>query len=280
MMGAAEIAKGLPNARKNGAAWKACCPAHDDHEPSLDIDDGPDGKPLVICRAGCTQDAVIAALKARGAWPEAPATGHEKRKRRIAATNDYTDAGGELAYQVVRYDPKDFRQRRPDSDRKGEWLWNMHGVAPVPYRLPELVASDHRAVLVCEGEKDADKVAALGLVSTTNHGGAGKWRTELNRWFKGRTVYILAHNDNAGRDHAEHVARNLHGIAASVHVVALPCLSEKGDAADWIGAGGTAEALQALCKASPAWQPEAADEAQKTVLTSAQFVAGFIAPTT
>lgn len=156
MMDAAEIAKGLPKARKIvGRGWRACCPAHDDHEPSLDVDDAPDGKVLVKCRAGCSQDAVIAALKARGAWPEAARNGHDKPKRRIVATYDYHDAAGEVAYQVVRFEPKDFRQRRPDPAKPGEWVWNMSGISPVPYRLPELASSDNRAVLVCEGEKDA-----------------------------------------------------------------------------------------------------------------------------
>ena len=39
---------------------------------------------------------------------------NNKRKSRIVATYDYTDADGSLLYQVARYDPKDFRQRRPD----------------------------------------------------------------------------------------------------------------------------------------------------------------------
>lgn len=42
-------------------------------------------------------------------------------KRVIAATYDYTDGNGFLQYQVVRYEPKDFRQRRPqraDDDRR------------------------------------------------------------------------------------------------------------------------------------------------------------------
>jgi putative DNA primase/helicase len=260
MMDAAEIARGLHKAHKNGKGWKACCPGHDDHEPSLDIDDAADGKVLVKCRAGCKQEDVVAALKGLGLWPEALKNGHDKPKRRVVATYDYHDAAGEVVYQVVRFEPKDFRQRRPDPARKGEWLWNMNGVSPVPYRLPRLLVSGACATIICEGEKDADAVGRLGLVTTTNHGGAGKWRPDLNRWFKSRTVFILPHNDKAGRDHAEHVAGNLHGLAASVHVVELPGLGEKGDAFDWIKAGGTSEALQKLCKAAPAWQPKPAAE--------------------
>jgi hypothetical protein len=48
----------------------ARCPAHDDHTPSLSIRDGDGGKVLVRCHAGCNQQAVITAVRARGLWPE------------------------------------------------------------------------------------------------------------------------------------------------------------------------------------------------------------------
>ena len=42
-------------------SWRACCPAHDDRSPSLDITDAGD-RVLLICRAGCAFDEVRAAL--------------------------------------------------------------------------------------------------------------------------------------------------------------------------------------------------------------------------
>src|SRR5262249_23184833 len=41
----------------------------DDREPSLSIRDGKDGKVLLHCHAGCSQESVIAALRQRGLWP-------------------------------------------------------------------------------------------------------------------------------------------------------------------------------------------------------------------
>jgi hypothetical protein len=49
------------------AGWRT---AHDDRKPSLSIHDGHDGKVLVHCHAGCTQTAVMEALRARGLWRE------------------------------------------------------------------------------------------------------------------------------------------------------------------------------------------------------------------
>jgi hypothetical protein len=43
--------------------WKARCPAHNDRSPSLSIREGDGGRVLVLCRAGCSLDAILAALK-------------------------------------------------------------------------------------------------------------------------------------------------------------------------------------------------------------------------
>jgi hypothetical protein len=54
--------------KRSGRGWRCPCPAHDDHEPSLDVTEGQDGKILVTCRAGCDQATVIDALRSRGVW--------------------------------------------------------------------------------------------------------------------------------------------------------------------------------------------------------------------
>jgi putative DNA primase/helicase len=69
-MTADTVAKAL-DGRKAGSAWMARCPAHEDREPSLSIRDAGGGKVLVRCHAGCDQQRVIAALKARGIWDQA-----------------------------------------------------------------------------------------------------------------------------------------------------------------------------------------------------------------
>ena len=152
--------------------------------------------------------------------------------------------------------PKDFRQRRPDGN--GGWNWSTKGVRQVPYRLGALLERPEDApVYVVEGERDADRLAKLGLIATCNAGGAGKWRDELSAFLRGATVYILADNDDAGRDHAQRVAKSLHGTAYSIRVVDLPGLPPKGDVCDFLAVGGTVEQLVALCEATPLWDPTA-----------------------
>jgi len=66
-MNAAAIARALGGHRA-GATWMALCPAHEDRTPSLALRDGRDGRVLVRCHAGCSQGAVIAALRDLGLW--------------------------------------------------------------------------------------------------------------------------------------------------------------------------------------------------------------------
>lgn len=67
MITARELVKALEG-RWQGGYGMARCPAHDDHNPSLAIALGGDGKTLLKCHAGCDQAAVIDALRVRGLW--------------------------------------------------------------------------------------------------------------------------------------------------------------------------------------------------------------------
>jgi putative DNA primase/helicase len=70
-MTAEAIARAL-GGRRTASCWMARCPAHEDREPSLAISDAHDGKILVRCHAGCDQQSVISALRARSLWFKDP----------------------------------------------------------------------------------------------------------------------------------------------------------------------------------------------------------------
>jgi hypothetical protein len=236
---AAEIAQGLGGHKRNGSEWYCRCPAHDDKAPSLSITE-KDGKVLFTCRAGCAQEDVLAALRQRGVWPE-----RANGRQSIAAIYSYRDETGALRYQVIRQEPKKFFQRRPNGSPDA-FINNMRGVAPLPYRLPELLADPDATVFVPEGEKDCDNLGERGLVATCNHGGAGKWRSEISHWLAGRNVVILPDNDEPGRAHARDVEQKLAGVAAGIRILDLPGLPPKGDVSDWLAGGGTADELEGL----------------------------------
>ena len=188
-------------------------------------------------------------------WPQA-----QQPASTVVATYDYCDEAGALVFQVLRYEPKTFRQRRPEGSG---WSWSVKGVRVLPYRLPALLADPAATVFLVEGEKDADRLAALGLVATCNAGGAGKWKKEHSEFLRSRRVVVLPDNDEAGEKHAQQVERSLRGIAAEVRTLVLPGLPDKGDVSDWLDAGGTLEELLALASTDAATSAtqQAEDEA-------------------
>lgn len=265
-MTAAELAAALGKSHREGREWRCLCPAHTDHSPSLSITE-KDGQLLVICRAGCDQSAVIAALKARNLWdlPEPEPRFEPRGRGRITATYDYLDEAEHQRFQVVRLEPgrdgrdKDFLQRRREG---ADWVWNTDGVERIPYHLNELAHARSTAngtpwrVYITEGEKDADRLRRdWHLLATTNPGGAGKWRAAYARYFSGADVVILPDNDEPGRKHAQTVALSLNPVATRVRILPLTGLPPKGDISDWIDQGGDQSTLEDLVDSLP--QPPA-----------------------
>jgi hypothetical protein len=229
--------------------WEAKCPAHDDRRASLSICHGDDGIVLLKCHAGCNVKEITTAvgLAVQDLFPPKTGTSASKPKLgRIVKAYDYRDADGTLLYQVCRFDPKNFRQRKPDGN--GGWSWKLDNVPRVLYHLPELLAAPRDSwVFIVEGEKDADNLVAVGLVATTCPQGAGKWfKLSDDSALHGRNVVIIPDNDKPGRDHAADVAHHLHGKAAEIRIVELPDLPEHGDVSDWVATGGSVGELMDL----------------------------------
>ena len=156
----------------------------------------------------------------------------------------YKDAQGLLFMRVIRTSSKSFPTQHWQN---GRWVNGWPPGPVIPYRLPELLAAPvSEPVWICEGEKDTDNVAALGLIATTNPGGAKVFQPELAQWFKGKELaYVLEDNDDAGREHTRKVLATLHGIVPSITVIAFPELPDKGDVSDWFDAGGNLKLLLA-----------------------------------
>ncbi len=151
---------------------------------------------------------------------------------RQVAWYDWEDEDGEVLYQSVRFEPKDFRYRRrpvesdpPEKIRRGGWVWSLSyygpdgqplgGVRRVLYRLPELtyglgIGAD---IYLGEGEKDVGALESAGAVATCNVMGAGKWRDEYvwpfvfaveldHRDFQ---IIVVVDRDEAGYKHAQDI---------------------------------------------------------------------------
>lgn len=149
-------------------------------------------------------------------------------ERRITEVYSYSDADGTVIEQCVRYvvtgdnlrRPKDFDMRRPDG--AGSWIYHhrascdrttcpCHGNGPlarvvpplVPYRLPELLAggAQGRTGILVEGESDANRLAELGFIATTNPFGTEfEYPQAWKRWFAAVPRWVVIPDaDLAGR---------------------------------------------------------------------------------
>jgi putative DNA primase/helicase len=236
--------------RRQGDSWRARCPAHADNRPSLSLRLGPDDRLLLHCHAGCAPEAILSAVGLTWADVMPAPRSDSVTPDDLVATYEYTDTQGTLLYQVLRYVPKTFRQRRPDG--AGGWVWQLGDVPRVLFGLPEL--QQQNVVYIVEGEKDALTLRGIGLAATTNAGGAGKWRREYAEQLHTagvECVVVLPDNDDAGRRHASTVARSCSAAGMKVKVVALPTVPPKGDVSDWLDTGRTRDELITLVKAAP-----------------------------
>jgi hypothetical protein len=236
------------------------CPAHADDTASLSVSAGKDGRTLLHCHAGCDSDAILSALGLSLAdlFPPRDRGGLGDP----TAIYDYRDEQGALIFQSLRYPVqsdgnKTFRQRRPDG--AGGWIWKLDETRRVLYHLPRLKGKE--AVMIVEGEKDADRLWSLHVPATTNAGGAGKWREDYTESLKAsgvRRVVVLPDNDEPGEKHAIEVARSCHAAGLSVKLVRLPGLTPKGDVSDWLEAGHAKDELLAVIKSAAPFDSNAA----------------------
>ena len=221
---------------------KGLCPFHDDKNPSLSVNLTTGSWYCFACVEGGGPENFAERL---GVSPP-----DDGRANEIEVVYDYKDEKGLLLFQVVRFQGKQYRQRRPDGS--GGWIWGIKDVRRVLYRLPELQGK--ATVYVIEGEKDADRLWGLGIPATTCPMGAGKWRDEYTDQLKAsgvERVVILPDNDDEGRKHAEKVARSCIKADLQVKTVHLPDLPPKGDVSDWLGMGHTRADLAEIVKNTP-----------------------------
>ncbi len=89
--GAASLLQRLAKVRQTAPnRWIACCPAHDDHKPSLAINETPEGLILIRCFAECSAVDIMGAVGMEMAdlfpekLPKWEWTGRSPRRRRAA----------------------------------------------------------------------------------------------------------------------------------------------------------------------------------------------------
>ena len=241
-----------------GSGFSACCPEHTDRSPSLSISEGSDGRCLIHCHAGCTAEAIVAAVGLRMADLMPPSSrGTNRRPRpngkpvavappivpteasaqraaqamskrvhpeaRLTDGWTYRNADGALVFCVTRYQTpggKQYRPLRPEG--KGWKFCDPPGPLPL-YNLPALVAADRvNPVYIVEGEKCADVLTKLGLVATTSaHGSKSAGKSDWSP-LAGRNVVIIPDHDDPGQRYAGAVAAILLKIDPNAKIKIVP----------------------------------------------------------
>jgi DNA-binding MarR family transcriptional regulator len=197
----------IPHLRKarrlSDGSYIACCPAHDDSEPSLHLSESPDGMLLWHCHAGCPQDAVqrelerIAGVQPATARPIAPRRNAGRQPataqaqpltlaaladaKRLDAekliawhVRELPDGGIEILYLTREGELHAVRYRLAlEGDNRFKWRKGDTAILYGLWRLGEWAGSD--TLYLCEGETDTLTLWHAGLPAL-GIPGATAWR--------------------------------------------------------------------------------------------------------
>ncbi len=181
---AEKIFKALGGRRLGNKEWMCHCPVHSDRNPSLHVV-LKEGKILLYCHAGCSQQDVIESLKNLGLWPRKqngrnnniipgvpdkwPVKGKGKKKTLVSIWKYFDPQSKKNIGIVARYGSKE-KEIVPFFQRweNGTWkagLGEKHKKNR-PWYCLEKLNNNVRKVVIVEGEKCADAINAKRLPET------------------------------------------------------------------------------------------------------------------
>jgi DNA primase len=134
----------------------------------------------------------------------------------------------------------------------------------------EVLASEPKQVIICEGEFDRMVLEEKGFLAVTSTGGAGTFRPEFAEAFASiPKVYVCYDNDNAGRIGAERVT----SLIPHARVVELPAdVGEGGDVTDFfVRLGKSREDFQKLLDAAMPMPPSPPQEKRQQLPTASSL---------
>ncbi|HEX7999609.1 MAG TPA: hypothetical protein VF528_14575 [Pyrinomonadaceae bacterium] len=265
-----DILNKIKDVKRFGSNWTAQCPAHQDDRNSLSINQGDDGRTLLHCFAGCSTEniCIVIGIELKDLMPDT-------NQSRIVQTYDYRDESGVLLYQNCRFEPKDFRQRKPNG--QGGWEWKLNGVRRVPFGLPELIEGlneqPDRYVILTEGEADCINTRSCGFISSSFK----SWKSDFNKFITNAHVVLLIDHDKSGVKQAADAARIIKGCVRTLKIVDLfdgePLPDKHGkDVSDWFAAGGTFDQLQAIIESTADYSPDAANDTPQIITSFSELM--------
>lgn len=275
----------LAKPKRTPTGWKACCPAHEDKDPSLFLADGEDGGVALRCYAGCDYQDIVRALESKGA----ELSGTRSRDQipsehfQLGAYHshwDYHSTIGSIIMRICRWEqPGGKKDIRPLIKTADGWKWAHHPTPRPLFALDRLANDPDLPVIIVEGEKTA--IAAQKLfpdyIATTWPGGAASMGQVDLSLLMGREVVLIPDCDAPGRKAMAWMQTHLKTVAKSVRLIdpatfapdladgwdLADALAEKRDVSVWLHAPTPARParhpmrwpeLQALIPPERAWQ--------------------------
>ena len=247
----------------------ALCPFHEDKKPSLSVfqrngnwgwkchgcDCGGTILDFVMKKEGiCLSDAARRVMEIEGVRQELRTS--IKENFDIVRVHSYTDGNGQETWQKVKLSDGTFRCRRK---KGGRWVYNLKGIARLPYRYDKI--KDERGIVITEGERDADTLAAICVPATSGPSGKDSWPEEFTPLFSDKEVRIIY---DVGQDEAALVvARKLSAVTPYVFILKVPLPNREDDITDYLGQFPNNDAkrdafLEILAKEEPFDPPPAA----------------------
>ncbi len=265
----AALCSSLSAVQKSNGEWCCRCPAHDDNDPSLWLRLAEDDKILLHCFSGCSQDEVVAALKAKGLWGEGETLAKRvtpegipffwppqsilkkqglvpspETQKQYVAHYVYRDLDNKIVGHVARYEGHGKKDVIPFFKRwaeSGAWRSGHAKATGRPiYGLSRLrnTTSDS-LIFIVEGEKCADAISTDDgrIVGLSWPGGAKSYSKCDFGALAGCSVVLWPDADVPGVKAMEGVAKVLRGLGCSVKVVDLSQFGEielGWDCVDWL----------------------------------------------
>ena len=242
----------LTGVRTASRGWVACCPAHDDREPSLSIGLGEEGQVLLKCFAGCTMARIVETIGMTVAdlFPDSPATFSPDAQASPVGTGRSplslldlaqekclpwqflfnlgvmdTDHGSiEIPYHLADGSLAPRQRIRTALAAKEGSYWSKGQGAIVPYGLERLAEARKAGYLVLvEGESDCwtlwyHHIPALGLPGAEM---AGKLEEGMLAGIE--RLYVIQEPDAGGAAFVKQITRRLETRQwqGKAHIVAL-----------------------------------------------------------
>jgi len=161
----------------------------------------------------------------------------ETKKIKIERKHIYRDIKGQPVLIKIKYKNSSGNTLWAfmHKNKNGEWKSGKGNYELIPYNLDKF--ENHEKVIICEGEKDADTINALGigLFATSAPTGKGNWPDCLTKYFehfKEITFLYDVGNDEDARKHALKLQSAFPNM--KIYIAKVPLEQKEADITDYL----------------------------------------------